>query len=117
MRENAEMTHLPVVNVIIVYVVDIMLEIVQKKEEDLILEEDIIVEEDIEVDQEVIIIEEDIQDQEVQDQEVIEEEAIEDIEYIEVKAEVEAEEVVVFLEEAEKVKNQIEVIPLIKVIL
>ena len=79
-----------------------MLVIVLRKEEGRILEEDII--EDIEVDLEVIIIEGDIQDQEALDQEVIEEEVIEDIKDIEVKVEVEAEEIVVFLEEAGIVK-------------
>ena len=61
MKENVEMTLPQGESVIIVYVVGIMQEIAQKKEEGQIQEEDIIVEEDIEVDQEVIIIEEDIQ--------------------------------------------------------
>ena len=96
-KENIGRTHPPAENVIIVVGVDIMLVIVLRKEEGRILEEDII--EDIEVDLEVIIIEGDIQDQEV-----IEEEVIEDIKDIEVKVEVEAEEIVVFLEEAGIVK-------------
>jgi len=101
-KENIGRTHPPAENVIIVVGVDIMLVIVLRKEEGRILEEDII--EDIEVDLEVIIIEGDIQDQEALDQEVIEEEVIEDIKDIEVKVEVEAEEIVVFLKEAGIVK-------------
>ena len=105
MKENIELTHPPGENVFFAAEVGIMLVIARKKEEDQILEEDIIVEEDIEADQEVIITEEDIQDREVLDQEVIEKEAIEDIEDIEAKVGVEEVEIVVFLEEAGKVKE------------
>ena len=104
MKENIEQIHPHMVNVITVTEVVIMHVTVLRKEEDQILEESIIVEEEIEVDQEVIITEEDIQDQEVQEQEVIEGEVIEDIEDTEAKVEA-VEEIVVFLKEAEIVKE------------